>query len=59
MWLKYLPANLAWVYLFGDDVSTATIVEMDGQRFFPSRSEAVAAGRRAGLTVTDGGAVVA
>lgn len=57
MWLRYLPANAAWVFLFGELISSATIVDMGGVRFFPHRTDAVDAARQCGLTVTPDGTV--
>jgi hypothetical protein len=55
MWLRYLPANQAWAFLFGETVATATVVSVGGVRLFPHRSDAVDAARSVGLTVaTDG-----
>jgi hypothetical protein len=58
MHLIYLPANMAWVFLFGHDINTATIQDMGGfGRFFPTRYEAVAAAAACGLSVNKDGGV--
>ena len=58
MKLAYLPANMAWVFLFGDNINTATIQDMGGfGRFFPTRKEAVNAAKECGLAVSRSGAV--
>jgi hypothetical protein len=58
MYLKYLPANQAWVFLFGHDINTAVITDMGGfGRFFTKRSEAVEAARQCGMNVSDDGVV--
>jgi hypothetical protein len=56
MWLKYLPANQAWVFIFGDDINTATIQDMAGfGRFFNSRKSAVTAANANGIAVAENG----
>lgn len=58
MYLRFLPANQAWVFLFGDDLETAQIIDMgDYGKFFPTRSEAVDAAESCGLQVDAPGAV--
>ena len=58
MRLVYLPANMAWVFLFGEDINTATIQDMAGYgRFFTSRGEAVQVARDLGLVVSPKGIV--
>ncbi|HEU0081871.1 MAG TPA: hypothetical protein VFQ87_03290 [Bradyrhizobium sp.] len=52
--LVYLPANAAWVFLFGDSMIR---LEDARSRFFESRSAAVAHARRLGLTVDRRGRV--
>lgn len=50
--LRYLPANQAWVFIFGHDVDTATIQDMGYHgRFFASRDSAITAAALCGLTV--------
>ncbi len=51
MRLAYLPANQAWVFLFGNDIATATITDMGGTRFFSSRFKAMQAATECGLCV--------
>ncbi len=53
MRLKYLPANQAWCFCFGD-----SIVSMDGQHIFTARADAVAAAARCNLTVTPQGRII-
>ena len=56
MHLVYLPANQAWVFIFGNDINTATIQDMGGfGRFFNSRSEAVSAAKAQGINVSSTG----
>lgn len=55
--LRYLPINAAWAFLFGADIATASIVEMDGRRLFDSRDQAMHAANRAGLKVDTAGVV--
>lgn len=57
MWLRYLPTNAAWVFLFGEMVSTATLVSMGGVTFFPHRTDAIEAARSCGLSVSSDGTV--
>ena len=58
MYLRYLHANQAWVFLFGEDVNTAQIIDMgDFGRFFPTRAEAVQAAKSCGLDVDKHGVV--
>lgn len=57
MRLIFLPANQAWVFVFGQNLATASIQAMDGQTFFPSRAQAVLAANRRGLSVAQNGTV--
>lgn len=53
MFLKYLVANAAYVFVFGDGV-----IVLDGEpRFFESRERAVAAAKRKGMSVARNGEV--
>ena len=52
MRLVYLPVSMAWVFVFGDNIETASIVPMDGwPRYFMRRADAVSAARSMGLEV--------
>jgi hypothetical protein len=53
MRLKYFPVNAAWGFIFGKHISTASHIGMgaDNRKLFPSRAQAVAAAREAGLKV--------
>ena len=56
MFLKYLPANQAWVFLFGRSIDTAVLTNIgDYGVFFPSRDAAVKAAEQCGLTVARDG----
>lgn len=58
MRLMYLPANAAWVFVFGEDIRTASIEPMgDHGRFFNTRVEAVDAAHECGLVVRRDGTV--
>jgi len=58
MHLKLLPANKALVFLFGDDLTTAQIIDrVDLGRFFASRCQAVKAAECCGLKVDEQGTV--
>jgi hypothetical protein len=52
MRLVYLTANAAHVFTFGDQ-----IIDLDGQRFFTTRANAVDAAAVRGLTVFSSGEV--
>lgn len=53
MRLAYLPANMAWAFLFGD-----SLIRMgDAEMFFRKRGDAVAEAKRLGLTVERNGSV--
>lgn len=58
MYLRYIPANRAWVFLFGHDINSATIQDMGNYgRFFNTRGDAIAAARMCGLRVDKAGSV--
>lgn len=59
MHLVYLRANMAYVFVFGHDIETATIQTMgrSNQRFFDVRRDAVRAAAECGLLVDDAGNV--
>jgi hypothetical protein len=57
MRLKYLPANSAYVFTFGDNINTMQIVSMGDERFFRTRAQAVAQAARQGLKVSKSGVV--
>lgn len=60
--LIYFPLNSAWAFVFGDDLQTAEIVDLElenGRCFFPDRADAVAAASRHGLNVERDGFVQA
>lgn len=52
MRLVYLPVNIAWAFVFG-----GRIVSVGDTRVFLTRSDAVQAARRQGLTVGRNGVV--
>ncbi len=55
MRLRYLPANMAWVFVFGDQI----IPMGDHSRFHASRADAVRAAAEHGLAVSRSGVVSA
>jgi hypothetical protein len=57
MWLRFLPANQAWVFLFGETLNSAVIIPILGDRFFQRRTDAVRAAQAVGLYVTTDGRV--
>jgi hypothetical protein len=59
--LIYLPANQAWAFVFGDDLSTAQVIKLENadSRFFAERGDAVAAAAAHRLDVDEDGAVMA
>jgi hypothetical protein len=60
MRLFYFPANIRWMFVFGDDLATATIIDLAGEaRSFETRRDAVASARRRGLAVAGNGVVTA
>ncbi len=60
MYLKYFPVNAAWAFIFGNQIQTAQVINMEGYpRFFRSRAEAVSAASARGLDVDKRGNVTA
>lgn len=58
MKLVYLPTNMRWVFLFGNDPRTASLIKLHGEpRSFTRRQDAVDAAKRRGLKVDRKGAV--
>lgn len=60
MRLLYFPANIRWMFVFGDDLATASIIALEGEpRSFERRLDAVEAAGRRDLTVAANGTVTA
>jgi hypothetical protein len=59
LYLKFLPANQAWCFCFGEstDVANLTPTSMGDQTIFPNREEAVQAAAGQGLSVSPQGKV--
>lgn len=53
MRLAKLPANQCWAFVLGD-----SLISMDGQTLFPTRTEAVEAAKRCRLEVTPQGRLI-
>jgi hypothetical protein len=54
MFLKFLPANNAWAFVFGDQLIR---LGANGMLLFPSHHEAVLEARHFGFTVAKNGEV--
>ena len=60
MRLLYFPVNIRWMFVFGGDLATASIIDLASEpRSFETRRDAVDAARRRGLVVAPNGTVTA